>query len=202
MKTPEYRPEHERSVRRKMARPKDLLAWYLRAFRDEMPGQGTPTDKLHTRGVWVGKPPRHGEEFVSVHPKTGEVLSKTEDLIGGSQLGSPRMSDAFRAFVEDDPFGTEAAEYEGHKDIHNHYRTPMRAALARLAGRGHPTEPYPFMARVLLRTAQRDGDWDGACASLGIIEPVRRPYIEAALHRLYDRFHEEPPVYSVREDVA
>jgi hypothetical protein len=55
------------------------------------------------------------------------------------------------------------------------------------------------MARVLFRTALRDGDWDGACASLGIIEPVRRIYIETALHRLYDRFYEEPPVYSVRD---
>ena len=109
------------------------------------------------------------------------------------------MGDAFREWVEEDAFGTEAAEYEGHKDIHNHYRTPMRAALARLAGRGHPTEPYPFMARCLYRTALNDGDWDYACATLGIIEPVRRPYIEAALHRLYERYHEEPPVNYYRE---
>jgi len=117
-------------------------------------------------------------------------------------MGSPRVADPFRAFIEDDPYGTEAAEYEGHKDIHNHYRTPMRAALARLAGRGHPHEPYPFMARALYRTALRDGDWDGACASLGIIEPVRRPYIEAALHRLFERYHEEPPQNYYREDIA
>jgi hypothetical protein len=75
----------------------------------------------------------------------------------------------------------------------------MRAALARLAGRGADHEPYPFMARCLYRTALRDGDWDGACASLGIIEPVRRPYLEAALHRLYERFHEEPPTNYYRE---
>ena len=122
--------------------------------------------------------------------------------VGGSALGAPRMSDPFRAFIEDDPFGTEAAEYEGHKDVRNHYRTPLRAALARLAGRGPMTSASPFMARALYRTALRDGDWDGACASLGIIEPVRRVYIESALHRLYGRFHEEPPVYTVREDAA
>jgi hypothetical protein len=63
-------------------------------------------------------------------------------------------------------------------------------------------QPYVFMARCLYRTALNDGDWDYACASLGIIEPVRRPYIEAALHRLYERFHEEPPTYSVRTDAA
>jgi hypothetical protein len=191
-----YWQDNATSKRRKMARPKDLLAWYITAFREEVP------DRLHTRGVWVGKPPRQGEEFTSVHPKTGEVLSKTDDLVGGSHIGSPRMSDPFRAFLEDDAFGTEAAEYEGHKDIHNHYRTPMRAALARLAGRGHPTEPYPFMARALYRTALNDGDWDYACASLGIIEPVRKPYIEAALHRLFERYHEEPPQNYYRDTEA
>jgi hypothetical protein len=165
-----------------MARPKDLLAWFLTGFRDELP------DRLHTRGVWRDSVRR------------GDVDGYAP--VGGSHLGSPRQADPFRAFIEDDPFGTEAAEYEGHKDVRNHYRTPMRAALARLAGRGGDMEPYPFMSRALYRTACRDGDWDSACQSLGIIEPVRRFYIEAALHRLYDRFHEEPPVYTVREDAA
>lgn len=175
-----YTRENAASKRRKMARPRDLLAWFLAGFREEVP------DRLHTRGVWRDAKRRGDRDGY--------------DPVGGSVLGSPRQADPFRAFIEDDPFGTEAAEYEGHKDPYNHYRTPMRAALARLAGRGHDTDPYPFMARALYRTAQRDGDWDGACGSLGIIEPVRRPYIEAALHRLYERYHEEPPVY--REDAA
>ena len=181
-----YADPHRASKARKMARPKDLLAWYLQGFREEVP------DRLHSRGVWVDRR-RRGDD-------------KDYKEVGGSVIGSPQLSDPFRAYVEDDAFGTEAAEYEGHKDIHNHYRTPMRAALARLAGRGHPTEPYPFMARCLYRTALNDGDWNYACASLGIIEPVRRPYLEAALHRLYERYHEEPPAYTVRtsaqEDAA
>lgn len=174
-----YSLEHARSQRRKMARPKDLLLWFMQGFREEMP------DRLHTRGVWRDAHRRGDAEFY--------------DPVGGSHLGSPRMADPFRAFIEDDPFGTEPAEYEGHKSLANHYRTPMRAAMARLAGRGQDTDTYPFMARALWRTAQRDGDWDSACASLGIIEPVRRPYIEAALHRLYDRYHEEPPNHTVRD---
>jgi hypothetical protein len=180
-----YAIDNLASKQRKMARPRDLLAWFLTGFREEVP------DRLHSRGVW--RDARYRGDVDAYAP------------VGGSALGSPRMADPFRAFIEDDPFGTEPSEYEGHKSIRNHYRTPMRAALARLAGRGADHDPYPFMARALYRTAQRDGDWDGACASLGIIEPVRKPYIEAALHRLYDRYHEEPPVNTVRtqrEDVA
>ena len=177
-----YHDDNARSKRAKMARPKDLLAWFLQGFREELP------DRLHTRGVW--RDAHHRGDIEGYQP------------VGGSQLGSPRMADPFRAFIEDDPFGTEAAEYEGHKDTRNSYRTPMRAAIARLAGRGADHEPYPFMARALYRTALRDGDWDGACASLGIIEPVRKPYIDAALHRLYERYHEEPPVNYYREDSA
>ena len=94
-------------------------------------------------------------------------------------MGSPRVTAPFRAFLEEDPFGTEPAEYEGHKDVRNHYRTPMRAALARLAGRGGEKDPFIFMAHCLYRVALRDGDW---------------PYTETALHRLYERYHEEPPV--------
>ena len=188
MRDSPYYAENSRSKARKMARPKDLIGWFMAGFRAEMPGQGSQTDKLHPRGVWRDAK-RRGD-------------SEDYDPVGGSHLGSPRMSEPFRAFLEDDAFGTEAAEYEGHKDIHNHYRTPMRAALARLAGRGHPTEPYPFMARVLYRTALNDGDWDAACRTLGIIEPVRKPYIEAALHRLYERYHEEPPANYYRETEA
>lgn len=179
MKPEPYAPENARSKRAKMARPKDLLAWYLTGFREELP------DRLHTRGVW--RDAKRRGDIDGYQP------------VGGSHLGSPRMTDPFRAFIEDDPFGTEVAEYEGHKDLRTHYRTPMRAALARLAGRGDDLQPYVFMARCLYRTALRDGDWDGACASLGIIEPVRRPYIEAALHRLYERYHEEPPTNYYRE---
>ena len=177
-----YSHEHSRSQRRKMAPPKDLLAWFLVGYRAEMP------DRLHSRGVW--RDAKRRGDLEGYEP------------VGGSHLGAPRISDAFRAWVEDDPFATQPDEYEGHKSLTNHYKTPMKAAIARLSGRGSDLSPYVFMARALYRTALRDGDWDGACASLGICEPVRRVYIETALHRLYDRFQEEPRTYSVREDAA
>jgi hypothetical protein len=168
-----------------MARPKDLLGWALELYRTDM------TVRMHTREVWSDKV--NGDERRSgIQP------------VGGSHLGSPQESPALRAIIEGDYFRTVIPEYEGHREIGKAYATPLLAALARVAGRGHPREPYPFMARVLHRTFERDGDWDAACASMGIIEPVRRPYIEAALHRLYERFHEEPPAnyYQTGEAVA
>lgn len=178
-----YAQDNAASKRRKMARPKDLLAWALDLYRADM------AVKLHVRGVWTDR--------LSPSEKRDGIKP-----VGGSLLGSPQEPDAIRAIVEGDYFRTVIPEYEGHKEIGKVYATPLLAALARVAGRGHPNDPYPFMARVLHRTLARDGDWNAACASLDIIEPVRKPYIEAALHRLYERYHEEPPVYTVREDAA
>lgn len=178
-----YSVEHDQSVRRKASPPRDLLGWFLRGIREEMP------DRLHQHDVWRDR------------AKPGDVEGYRP--VGGSLLGSPRDAEPFRQFIEDGAYALEYAEYEGNKDLTPHFRTPMRAALARLAGRGPDHEPFPFMARALYRTALRDGDWDGACASLGIIEPVRQVYIEAALYRLWSRYDETPqPKPYRREDAA
>lgn len=167
-----YRDDHARSVSRKATPPRDLLRWFMDAFRAEMP------ERVHAAGVWVDA--HHRGDDPEYQP------------VGGSVLGAPRPSEPFRAFIEDDPFGIEYAEYEGHRDPSPNYRTPLRAALARMAGRGADDQPMPFMARALYRTALRDGDWSGACASMGIIDPVARIYIDAALYRVWARFEEAP----------
>jgi len=167
-----YRSDHADSIRRKASPPRDLLRWFLEGFRAEMP------DRLHQHDVWRDRPKRGDPDDYAP--------------VGGSMLGSPRDAEPFRSYIEDGAYTCELAEYEGNKDATPHFARPMRTALARLAGRGSDTEPYPFMARCLYRTALRDGDWDSACASLGITEPVRRIYIEAALHRLWTRYEEEP----------
>lgn len=181
---------HRESKRAKMARPRDLLAWFLIGFREEMP------DRLHQAGVW--RDARHRGDADGYQP------------VGGSHIGSPRVTEPFRAFVEDDAFGTEVAEYEGHKDIRTHYRTPMRAALARLNGRdmctradrqaGHQCEPKPLMARYLFRIAMLDGDVDAAAASFGYDLSTGLIVLESALHRLYERYREEPPTNYRMED--
>lgn len=58
------------------------------------------------------------------------------------------------------------------------------------------------MARALFRTALRDGDWDSAAASLGIIEPVRRLYIEAALWHIWRLYQIEPDARPVKVRAA
>lgn len=162
-----------------MAPPKDLLGWFVGEFRAEMP------DQLHGPGVWR-------EHVTTDHRHSG----------GGSLLGAPRYADAFRRFIEDGPFALETAEYEGQRDLNRHYAFPVRAAIAMLAGRGRARDPYPFMARALYRTALLDGDWNAACASMGITEPVRRVYIEAALGRLWERYNIEPPARALRDEPA
>lgn len=178
-----YRTEHDRSKLRKMTPPKNLLGWFLEQFRAELP------EKIHSADVW--------RDRVSEDEERNGIRA-----VGGSLLGSPRTHDAFRRYIEDSPFATEVAEYEGHKDTQGHYAFPLRAALARLGGRGPDHDPYPFMARVLYRTALRDGDYDGACASMGICEPVRRVYIEEALRRLWTKYEIEPPARPLRSEAA
>lgn len=183
LRTPEYDKPHRDSLTRKAAPPKNLLAWFLEAFRAETP------DRIHAADVW--------RDRVSQDEARNGIQA-----VGGSVLGSPRTHDAFRRYIEDSPFVTEVAEYEGHKDPRTHYVFPLRAAIATLGGRGRDSDPYPFMARALFRTGLRDGDWDGACASLGICEPVRRVYIEEALRRLWGKYTVEPPARTIRTSEA
>ena len=186
----EYIGPHRESLVRKAQPPKNLLAWFLEQFRAELP------DRMNGHGTFVGRPDAPGQETLWARKSTAA------ELVGGSLLGSPNDVSGFRRYIEDSPFATEVAEYEGHKDVNGHYAFPLRAALARLAGRGPDTAPYPFMARALYRTALRDGDFDGACASLGITEPVRRVYMEEALRRLWTKYEIEPPARTVRESAA
>lgn len=183
--------ENAASVTRQMTQPKGheaLLRWFLEGFRAEMP------EAMHSAGVWRSRK-------APIDARGAPLEDVPTEHQGGSLLGSPRLADGFRALIEDSPFATEVAEYEGHRDTVGHYRTPIRAALAELAGRvaGREDHPYPFMARMLYRTAFMDGDWDAACASLGIIEPVRRVYVEEALYRLWRRFRIEPPARLIRD---
>jgi hypothetical protein len=170
-----YAPENAASLRRKASKPRDLLGWFIVGFRAELPEQ------LHASGVWR------------------DYVGDDEDRIGGggSLLGTPRTADAFRAYLEGDPLlELEMARLTeaGVTVAEEAYRFPMRAALARLSGRGRPEDPFPFMARTLFRTACMDGDWDAACRSMGVNpQPVRWVFVVTALDRLYDRYLDEPP---------
>jgi hypothetical protein len=176
-----YASDHAQSLVRKGAPPKGLhglLNWFLIGFREEMP------DEIHVRDVW--------RDYVTEARAPG----------GGSLLGAPKLSDDFRRFIEGSPFALTVPEYEGHRDAYPSYATPMRAAIARLGGRGKASDERPFMARVMWRTAFCDGDWDAACASFGILESVRRVYMEAALARLWRLYRDEPDAQPISDEAA
>ena len=175
------------------AKPRDLLAWFLEGYRAE-----TPTD-IHSSTVFVGRP---GDGLAAFDPQTGAVTSKAADLAGGSHLGAPGYDATFRRYIEDSPFATEVPEYEGHRVRDTAYKFPIRAALARLAGRGSDRDTYPFMARFLYRVVCRDGDWLGAARSMGIIEPVAIIYLDASLRRLFAKYEVEPPARPIPDSEA
>lgn len=157
-----------------MAPPKNLLGWFLTAYREEMP------EKMHAGGLW--------HDQLSPGEKRNDIQA-----VGGSLIGTPQADGRFRLLTEGSAFVTEVAEYEGHKDLHANYTFPLRAALARLAGREPKTGRYGFMAHALLTTARLDGDWDRALSSLGVNpEAVRRVYIDIALRTVYERYEPEP----------
>ena len=157
-----------------MAPPKDLLRWFIAAYRAEMP------ERMHSSGVWRDQV-NGGERHNGISP------------VGGSLIGTPQADSGFRILSEGSPFATEVAEYEGHKTPDNHYAFPLRAALARVAGREPITGRFGFMAHALLMTARLDGDWDRALAALGVNPaPVRRVYLDIALRTVFERYETQP----------
>lgn len=133
-------------------------------------------DRMAVRGIWQD----HGE---------------------GSRLGSPRESGGLRVITEAD--AVEEARYtEGDTTTAEEaYRFPMRAALRALAGPASDGSPYAFMARMLLLTARMGGDWNAACRTMGIVQPIRRFYVQAALEQLYGHYTGEPPARLLRRGV-
>ncbi len=169
-----YKFEADRRLNKLMAPPKDLLGWFMDAYREEMP------ERIHSAGLWRDQ------------VTAGEGAHGVK-AAGGSVLGTPQTDARFRLLTEGSPFTLETAEYEGHKDRSDHYTFPLRAALARLAGREPVTGRWGFMAAALLTTARLDGDWERALSSLGVNPPaVRRVYLEIALRTLFARYEVEP----------
>lgn len=193
-----YEPEHRESLVRKQQPPKNLLAWFLEQFRAELP------EKIHASDVW--------RDRVNEDEARNGIQA-----VGGSLLGTPRTHDTFRRYIEDSPFATEVAEYEGHKDRDGHYAFPLRAALARLSGRGPDHASYPFLARMLYRVALMDGDYDSALAQSmkcgcqreecnavipGVPQPLRQFAVEQALRLLWTKYEIEPPARTLRTEAA
>lgn len=182
----ELQREHRASIVRKSAQPKgmgELLVWFLEGWRAEMP------EAIHAAGVW----------------RDYARLDEDRRAEGGSLLGSPRLADPFRALIEGSPFATEPSEFEGHQSRagDEHYRTPMRAAIARLAGRhscnalermtrGHECPDHAIYAQLAAAIAFRDGDWESAADQVRV--RPRLPNAERALYLVWREFRVSPPV--------
>ena len=168
MRPERHAAEHEASLRRAMdsGRPPrglvHLVRWYALGWDAEMP------DELHGSGVWIGRQ--------QVNPDGTPRWPR--ELTGGSALGSPNFADGFRRLLENSPYETDPDGY---------YLRPMRAAIARLAGRSDGTNSS-FMARYLFAVACADFDWAGVSSRIGIPPQVAPIYTQTALERLWVRY--------------
>ncbi|MBX3031927.1 MAG: hypothetical protein KF809_17405 [Chloroflexi bacterium] len=155
LETPHWR-DHERSVERGLSRgvqPKGLpalLAWFREVSEGELP------TAIHKAGVWRD----HGP-----------------DAEGGSKLGTPASSDAFRRLTE----GTSS-----QLDGDGCYLFPLRAALERMARTGRP-----LTARALYRLALHQGDWRALADQLSYPDEFMELYIERALFHCWREYATE-----------
>lgn len=144
-----HQAEHEASVSARMSKgiqPRGLDAlvrWFREVIADEAPVA------VHKPGVWRD----HGTEAE-----------------GGSKLGSPAISDAFRRFIEGVPWQTDPDGY---------YVMPFRAALSRMSRR------WPMAARHLYRLALVDGDWRRHADNVAWQREEMELYVESALRMLW-----------------
>lgn len=153
LETP-YSNDHERSLEARMGKgvqPRNLdalVAWFRGVIDDETPVS------LHKPGVWRD----HGE-----HAE------------GGSHLGAPAISDAFRRFIEGVPWQTDPDGY---------YVLPFRSALSRISRR------WPMTARHLYRLALVDGDWRRHADNVAWQREEMELYIAQALRMLWREYSE------------
>ncbi len=153
LETP-YAHDHERSLEgrmRKGAQPRGidaLVRWFREVIAEEAPVA------IHKGGVWRD----HGA-----------------DAQGGSKLGAPAISDAFRRFIEGVPWQTDPDGY---------YVMPFRSALSRVSRR------WPMTARHLYRLALVDGDWRRHADNVAWQHEEMELYIESALRMLWREYSE------------
>lgn len=193
-----YIGDHVASKRRRPPRSfADLLRWYVAGLQDEMP------ERVHASGLWVGRPPRKVERWVEGKRVWVDADTTPTELIGGSELGSPRDAEPFRQFIENSP---RQVAGEG---LDEHYVRPIRAALSKMAGRhrcaaDERTDPEhvcgesPLMARFLYQVGIAGGDWRSVADRWtpdAIPPEIARTYTETALRRLAHTYRTTPETW-------
>jgi hypothetical protein len=178
-----YAVEHSGSVARSMVRERKprSLAEYLRWFADRWQAE-MPTE-IHSSGVWR-------DRVTNTEAKAGVQAT------GGSHLGSPRLNEAFRRLLENSPFETEHAVYEGHQQPEPHYVRPIHAAITRMSHK------RPLTAHWLASLAASGFDWQGLVTRRGWSLEEGELYLEGACYLLFREFDIEPRTREYREAIA
>jgi hypothetical protein len=157
------------------------LAWLARVWADEpMP------EAIHGAGVWTG--PQHFDRRGDPKswPSPDGVPEWPDELVGGSAIGSPRIIEPFRRYIE----GARTA-----LDIDGSYCRPLAAALAKLDRGGCRRPPHPKGARLIWGTCTSRGDWQRVAASrgVGIFEAdIARAYLRDMLGLLWEWYLPRP----------
>ncbi len=169
-----------------------LLAWFTAGFEEEMP------ERIHARGVWVGRPPRMVERLIDGKRRWVPAEDIPPELTGGSALGAPRENEGMRQLIENSP------RQSAGDGLEEHYVRPMRAALSRLSGRHecitadrkrHRCEARPLMAHYLFELGYTGGDWRYVADAWDMEGGRGETYTEAALRALWHVYRETPEVY-------
>jgi hypothetical protein len=174
-----YARDHAESIARVADRGKEprslgeYLVWFERLWWAEMP------DELHAAGVWRDR-------------VSGREAQDGITAVGGSLLGSPNLADPFRRLMENSPFETEEAEYEGKRSLDRHYVRPMHAAIAAMGTR------WPLAARWMASLAACAFDWQGLATRRGWTHEEAELYLEKCCHILWSRFAEAPENHGYR----
>lgn len=152
-----YIGDHVASQRRRPPRTfVALVAWLVEGYNAETPMAH------HAGDLWVGRPPRTVERVVDGKRRLVPSEDIPADLVGGSELGSPKDAEPFRQLLENSP-----RQIAGD-GLEEHYVRPMRAALSKLSGRHdcitaerrlRKCPPRPLMAHYLTEIAIAGGDW-------------------------------------------
>lgn len=168
-----YERDHAASIARVAERgrkPRTLgeyLTWLAARWGEEMPGS-----RIHTRGVFFGRPDR-------------DIPSA---LVGGSALGTPADHPSFRRYIEGSPSRIETAALDGETTSDYHFATPLRATLAYLSTR------RPDAVDWVVAVARASFDWRAVARRRGFTYGEAEMLLETACYLVWRDYTERPRV--------
>ena len=148
-----------------------LLAWFVDRWVSELP------TSIHAVGVEAERPGR-----IQRADGSGVI-----DPGGGSKLGSPRLSPAFRSHLYGSAFSVEHASFDGVTETASTYSTPMRATLTWMERNRHP-----LYARWLRMLGRSGGDWHSVAVVVNMPPEYAEGITRDALTLCWKSFRDQP----------